>query len=1288
MENYRLTQTGEEVQDILNGAAMQTDLTAENERAEGAEQTLQGNIDEEERRAKAAEETLSGAIGDEELRAKAAEETLGDAIDGINAKIPAAASSENKLADQDFVNSSIETATATFRGTYNLVSDLHLAVDATHAQIATLLGTVITEADNNDYSYVLVPTSAQTPTEIASIEKYTFGANGWAFAYALNNSGFTSAQWAAINSGITSGLVAKLNALPTNTDLLALLAGKQDVLTFDDVPVEGSNNPVKSGGVHSAIDDEKTARVNAMNQLSGRVDTIEGEIPAQASSENQLADKAYVNSSISTNTATYRGSFNLVADLGLSVSATHEQIGTALAGEISTADNNDYAYVQVPTSDETPSQILKVERYKYNGTAWAFEYELNNSGFTSAQWAALNSGITSGLVGKLNALPTNDELTLALAGKQDVLTFDNTPTENSNNPVKSGGVYAADKALSDAIEAILLLIPSAATSLNKLVDTDLMNSSISTATATFRGTFNLVSDLSLDLTATHAQIATALAGAIATADNNDYAFVQVPTAVGTPTEIASTDRYKFNGTAWAYEYTLNTSGFTSAQWAAINSGITAALVASLADIPDLIPSEATSANQLADKAYVLAQILAATPAFKGQYVTLAELQAVASPKAGDLGIVRTKDSDGMDVFTVYQYLNNAWNVFYSLSYHPQTKPATTGTTGDYPYNGMGRVELAKNMVNTGTELEPVMVNQLTQDMFYKGEVGSRVPNTNTIFVIRYDYVLAENITIPDGCVLEFEGGSISGAYTLTLATTDLIGDVSFGSDITLAGTTTGNKFDCSWISGDVGAAVNKASVVSNNLYLPKKSFTFLTPIVIDGQKKIEFLAELSYNGVTTNNRAAITIKNNAVNIVKIAELSMANPATAIDFTNTRTVNFIGIDLASCYNCRFLIGNVGYFNEGIRCDDRYDIPFGYNVLDISLIRGTNTGIRFFPMTAYGVSENTINGARITQSSISGVTFGTIFPIVIGGKDLDGTSYRENFDSSYQDIGVGAITFNYCCFEGNSTISRLKDTNGIVFNYCREELCDRLVNASGTCLNLVHNVKDNNVFGSSIFTNCTRVGFSLEYFSKKFSVNTRVKEMFLHNTDSYNFFYPVDCYMMGFGMDSSFNISWTQSVTNNSPHPQYVGYVGTLIDGSPLQNKIIGIKTSDYKAHSLVLAFLDSDMNRVDLTLDQEGWSKQSSNGVRFTITTSSAIVVLPASGYKYVFIGTSIDNDNNFDLEVYANNNVFMETRTSKVGTTAERPTYFPVGLPYFDTTLGKQIVHNGTVWVNVNGTAL
>ena len=183
------------------------------------------------------------------------------------------------------------------------------------------------------------------------------------------------------------------------------------------------------------------------NWVLGKIRNITALIPSQASSSNQLADKAFVNSSIATATATFRGTYNVVSDLSLSYNATHAQIQTALATKMSalsiTPDNNDYAFVQIPTADATPTQIAKIERYKYSGSAWAFEYELNNSGFTAAQWAAINSGITGTKVTKLDALPTNAELTTLLAGKQNVLTFDNAPTENSNNPVKSGGIYTA-----------------------------------------------------------------------------------------------------------------------------------------------------------------------------------------------------------------------------------------------------------------------------------------------------------------------------------------------------------------------------------------------------------------------------------------------------------------------------------------------------------------------------------------------------------------------------------------------------------------------------------------------------------------------------------------------------------------------------------------------------------------------------------------------------------------------------------------------------------------------------
>ena len=433
MADFDLTQTGQEVQNILDGAAMQTDLTAEVDRAELAEQILQGNIDIE------------------ETRAKAAEKQNADDIDVIEGKIPAAASDENQLADKNFVNSSIATATATYRGAYNLVSDLSLTVDATYEQIAAALANEISTADNNDYCFVQIPTSSETPTQIASIERYKFNSSAWSYEYTLNNSGFTADQWAALNSGITSGLVTKLLALPTNDEIVLALAGKQDVLTFDNAPTENSNNPVKSGGVYDAIDVEATTRAAAIAAIFAL-------IPEAASALNQLADKNFVNSSISTATAVFKGTYNVVVDLELYYNATHEQIAVMLASKIISADNNDYCFVQIPTSDITPLQIARTDRYKFNGTAWAYEYTLNNSGFTAAQWAAINSGITSLLKDKLIDLPTATELTTLLAAKQNELTFDTAPTTGSTNPVTSGGVKTAidtEKLRAEATEEAL-----------------------------------------------------------------------------------------------------------------------------------------------------------------------------------------------------------------------------------------------------------------------------------------------------------------------------------------------------------------------------------------------------------------------------------------------------------------------------------------------------------------------------------------------------------------------------------------------------------------------------------------------------------------------------------------------------------------------------------------------------------------------------------------------------------------------------------------------------------------
>lgn len=111
--------------------------------------------------------------------------------------IPAQASASNQLADKDFVNSSIETATATFRGTFTVLADL-----------------LATTGDKNDYAYLktLDPTSG-----LYSFDKYTYGTNGWEYAYTINSSGFTAEQLAALNSGITSSLVSKITDVHDST---------------------------------------------------------------------------------------------------------------------------------------------------------------------------------------------------------------------------------------------------------------------------------------------------------------------------------------------------------------------------------------------------------------------------------------------------------------------------------------------------------------------------------------------------------------------------------------------------------------------------------------------------------------------------------------------------------------------------------------------------------------------------------------------------------------------------------------------------------------------------------------------------------------------------------------------------------------------------------------------------------------------------------------------------------------------------------------------------------------
>lgn len=202
------------------------------------------------------------------------------------------------------------------------------------------------------------------------------------------------------------------------TPALALKADKSELSAYatntrvDGVAVDLQTLAQDVAGIDDRVDDLE-ADINQLESdldgLESNLDGLEELVPAQATTQNQLADKAFVNSSVQTATANFRGNWATWAD----VPSDASQYPQDYAGS-RTPTVNDYMVVQ----DVVVSGNEGTWRYKYTGTwatdgknGWTPEYQVNETPMTAAQLAAINSGITSGLVAtfsaKQNALSNN-----------------------------------------------------------------------------------------------------------------------------------------------------------------------------------------------------------------------------------------------------------------------------------------------------------------------------------------------------------------------------------------------------------------------------------------------------------------------------------------------------------------------------------------------------------------------------------------------------------------------------------------------------------------------------------------------------------------------------------------------------------------------------------------------------------------------------------------------------------------------------------------------------------------
>ena len=313
------------------------------------------------------------------------------------------------LTDQADLNTALAGKQATITGAASSIADADLTANralvsnssgkvAVSSITSTKLG-YLTDVTSNIQAQINGVTSAipTSTTQLTNDSGFITGITSSMVTSALGFTPYSNANPSGYQANVLETVKVNGTALtpstktvnftvPTSTTQLTNDSGYITGITSSDVTTALGFTPESTSNKTTVISNASTdtqypsakAVYSATNANATAIAAITTLIPAAATSTNQLADKSFVNSSISTNTAYFIGTFNSVAEL------------EAYSG---TLTNNDYAFVA--TTDTAGNTLY--DRYKYNSSTqdWAFEYELNNSSFTAAQWAAINSGITS-----------------------------------------------------------------------------------------------------------------------------------------------------------------------------------------------------------------------------------------------------------------------------------------------------------------------------------------------------------------------------------------------------------------------------------------------------------------------------------------------------------------------------------------------------------------------------------------------------------------------------------------------------------------------------------------------------------------------------------------------------------------------------------------------------------------------------------------------------------------------------------------------------------------------------
>ena len=487
-------------------------------------------------------------------------------------------------------------------------------------------------------------------------------------------------------------------------------ATKQDTLTFDDHPTAGSSHPVTSGGVKSAIDaEEQRARLVEESLASSKQNVLHFDNVPTADSLNPvtsggiaLAIRDFITKSVNDLANYYLKSdtYNRteVQQLIDAVKQfTYEKVATLPTASALTMNKIYLVPSPVQVGQNVSDEFITIATEQGGTTRYDWEQigttTIDLSGYSTT--AEMNAAINTALAvysttDEMNAAIatalanhyTKAEIDTALAQKQNVLTFDNTPTAASLNPVTSGGIKAALDLLYAQKQNQLTFdqVPTA-DSLNPVTSGGIAQAIANFITASVDNLLNYY-------TKAQTYSRTEIQQLIHDISQFDYKVVgSLPTPSAStmhtiylaPSTNPKTQNEKDEFITIMTEREVEGQVVTVYVWEQIGSTtidlsdysttaeMNAAINAAAQDIMALIPQDATALNQLADKAWVATQIAENAGTFRGTFASVEELEATTGNHNNDYAFVSVTDQDGDNDYDRYKYNGTQWVFEYRLN---------------------------------------------------------------------------------------------------------------------------------------------------------------------------------------------------------------------------------------------------------------------------------------------------------------------------------------------------------------------------------------------------------------------------------------------------------------------------------------------------------------------------------------------------------------------------------------------------------------------------------------------